>query len=100
MSGKVASASSAAEPSTITADVSEGKGEKVVTAPKTFTARPVSPSKPYAAVTGAKERLPSSTSAEDKVESEEVVVSKAPSTSATTMKTTASSSDTKVSCRH
>lgn len=53
MSVQAASASSSATDVPI-AEATETKVEK---GPKTFTARAVSPSKPYAAVTGAKEPL-------------------------------------------
>lgn len=57
-SGKVTVASSTTAADVSSTEPVEAKTEKVTT-PKTFKARPVSPSKPYAAVTGAKEPLPS-----------------------------------------
>ena len=67
-SGKLVAAAGKASPSTETtaapAETKTAAEKPTPPAPKTFTTRPVSPSKPYAAITGAKEPLVSvSTSA-------------------------------------
>ena len=62
-SGKQVAAAGKASPSTETtaapAETKTAAEKPAPPAPKTFTTRPVSPSKPYAAITGAKEPLAS-----------------------------------------